>query len=356
MAMVLSTTDMANLRPLEEFNTPEEVLTVLRDITQIHKDRYLSTGELHRSISPTTIFISPEGRGVLPYLEESDFHCLPANPVFASFATLAKSTMQRKNVPDVDYLDDLESLYYTMIYLITTFRGPGEPMSANRRAKTLTHALSVWLNDGPLSAWSVLEKEGKLLCPMGFANEVVQPFFGPQFAYTMLLQSLHTVIHERYMEKMDNFGGRVDDGAEGDEQDNNAEGAEDELSEEELKRQHVRYDYDTFIWAFDCALEMLKDYSVMNASCIIPPSLSHLFTYNHNTEEDKEEQAKGEEGEAKVEEEVAPVTPEANDDGSGEDSSLEPSPVDEQDAEAELIKRGLGCADEVNDLLLNAIN
>ncbi|KAF9055826.1 hypothetical protein BJ165DRAFT_1428915 [Panaeolus papilionaceus] len=346
MAGVLpSVTDLATLRTLEEFKSPEEILIVLRDVTEVHKQNYITSGTLHRSISPSTIFISDSGRGLLPYPRHDNLYCLPANPIFASVSSLATSVLKRKKVLHVDYLDDLESMYYTLIFLATAYRGPGKPMTEQERAAELSHTLSVWINDGPLSSWSVLEKEVALLA-QGFGYGTVHKCFVP-FVFETLFEHLHDVLHVRYVAKIDELGlgERVDSASE-------EAGAPVEEETKEEKMATVVEDYDAFVASFDYALEALQEYRSMQDTGVIPASLSHLFAYTEapatevssSTEATVEVAKNADEGSLLA---IADAGDESDDSSSGS-PSLEGSPVEENDAQGDCIKRGLDCADDAN--------
>ncbi|KAF4609494.1 hypothetical protein D9613_012347 [Agrocybe pediades] len=124
-------------KPLEDFDTPEEVLYALRDAIQGHKNLW-DKGILHRDISVNNILIAHSGkvqqRGTLIDLDMAISIDRTKNLagthrtgtyVFQSVSVLSKARPGFENRHPHDYLDDLESFLYVLCWIAQRFENPG---------------------------------------------------------------------------------------------------------------------------------------------------------------------------------------------------------------------------------------
>ncbi|KIJ46125.1 hypothetical protein M422DRAFT_778612 [Sphaerobolus stellatus SS14] len=127
--------------PLRRYKDARELIVALHDAIAGHRSLHEDAGILHRDISPPNILLNPTGdmgnRGILIDLD----HAIRVdnNSPYAQVRCViyVAECHKRRNT----YLDDLESFYYVLIYVIVFYEKPGIPQ------KTRPEILQEW--EGP---------------------------------------------------------------------------------------------------------------------------------------------------------------------------------------------------------------
>lgn len=112
----------------------------------------------------------------------------------------------------LDYVDDLESFYYVLAYICTTFSGPDTKLATSTIPSPIKCVWSI-SEDGSLSSRifkaSFLEKETNLrFFKYGVGRGCVTPYFARQGIIESLLEDLHCILRYRYLRKVG--GGGID--------------------------------------------------------------------------------------------------------------------------------------------------
>lgn len=105
----------------------------------------------------------------------------------------------------LNYVDDLESFYYVLAYICTTFSGPQTKLSTSTIPSTIKRVWSI-VEDGSLSSRiskaSFLEKETNLqFFRYGKGSGCITPYFSCHGIIEALLEDLHCVLRYRYLRR-----------------------------------------------------------------------------------------------------------------------------------------------------------
>ncbi|KAF8167327.1 hypothetical protein B0H34DRAFT_669803 [Crassisporium funariophilum] len=207
-------------RTIDQFHSPREVLCALHDVILAHGKLFCRTGKIHGNINPKTIALGwpgakPGSQGYLlkpkPHLhnvtERTPSQNAKPNPIFQSISTLASQTLPRTHKLPPDYLDDLESLFYVLLWLTTTYTRP------SRHSARVPAPIVQWASH-PLSESAILSKERMFTRRgrEGYAGldawmEAHSCFAGGVFAD--LVREVHEVLLKSYEEKMAVYRPRV---------------------------------------------------------------------------------------------------------------------------------------------------
>lgn len=110
----------------------------------------------------------------------------------------------------LDYVDDLESFYYVLAHICTTFSGPHTRLTTSTIPSSIKCVWSI-VEDGSLSSKiskaSFLEKETNLrFFRLGRGSGCVTPYFSRYGIFEALLEDLHCVLRYRYLRKVGGEG------------------------------------------------------------------------------------------------------------------------------------------------------
>ncbi|KAF8808147.1 hypothetical protein BYT27DRAFT_7211731 [Phlegmacium glaucopus] len=251
-AFVSITVSPQYLRTLDQFDNRQELLYALSDAIAQHGEKWTTSGIVHGNINLNTIRIGnmhgpPGTRGILVNNHQSP----SATPVaFQSVMSIVEAIPGRMSrTVALDYVDDLESFYYVLAYICTTFSGPHTKLATSTIPSPIKCIWSI-SEDGSLSSRiykaSFLEKETNLkFFRYGVGRGRVTPYFSSRDIIESLLEDLHCVLRYRYLRKVG--GGGIDARPEG-------------LASEELQallRQEANDDYFSFKAFIEYAIDHL---------------------------------------------------------------------------------------------------
>ncbi|KIM49614.1 hypothetical protein M413DRAFT_35636, partial [Hebeloma cylindrosporum] len=190
-------------KSIVEFDTADEVLFAFRDAIAGHQNLW-NSNILHRDVSINNILIGIPGaeegwRGVLIDLDMAIWLDRAASLAEADFRTgtrafqsvrVLKSFLPKKARMCHDYLDDLESFFYVLIWICIGYSQPG------KMVEPIPELLSDWESENPIFA-------ARTKVDMYFTalEEMVEvtPFFGVIFQE--LLENVHgffsVVVHRK---------------------------------------------------------------------------------------------------------------------------------------------------------------
>ncbi|RXW19743.1 hypothetical protein EST38_g6120 [Candolleomyces aberdarensis] len=124
---------------IDNFSSPEELLAALRDAIQAHKG-LVATGILHRDITYNNVLIGIKGfesedgeRGIIIDLDMA-LGSRPIADICKDFRTSLMVTkyfadLNKEMIPAQDYLDDLESFFWLLVFLLFIYKPNGEKMA-----------------------------------------------------------------------------------------------------------------------------------------------------------------------------------------------------------------------------------
>ncbi|KAJ3539452.1 hypothetical protein NMY22_g4727 [Coprinellus aureogranulatus] len=173
--------------PIECFTSPHQVLCALRDAIAGHEALLAEHIRiLHRDISAQNVLLGREGappgeRGILIDLDLA-FRATEAKPtskvdynigvrIFQSLSVLG-SHYEEDIAPPHDYLDDLESFFYLMVYIFLRYRPDGSRHSSGEEGPSL---LLGWASDDPSEAHANKER---LFGPTKIARRLINIEWG----------------------------------------------------------------------------------------------------------------------------------------------------------------------------------
>ncbi|KDR85718.1 hypothetical protein GALMADRAFT_382414 [Galerina marginata CBS 339.88] len=117
------------------------------------------------------------------------------SPMFKSCIELSTLVLERPDIFPIDYLDDLEALYYSICWLCVAYIAPG----SWRPKETLSKPIWDWVHY-PLSKEVAQWKEHQLLYGPGIENEQIAFYFGTPFE--VMLRRMREVLRNKYWRKV----------------------------------------------------------------------------------------------------------------------------------------------------------
>ncbi|TRM59115.1 hypothetical protein BD626DRAFT_462824 [Schizophyllum amplum] len=185
-------------RPLEEFISKDELLSVFRDAIQAHWDLYELKDVLHCDISDNNIVINEHSgsslrRGLLidfdrAVLVDKEHKVGPIGDMTGSLLFMACDIVQYSERVAHGPRHDLESFLYVLMIICATYSGPSN-----------TPREDFDLSDSPMSAWMTGDGDRKALIMLQYEDDQFRTFldsvFDPYFDHLKdLVCELRTVI------------------------------------------------------------------------------------------------------------------------------------------------------------------
>ncbi|KAF8522008.1 hypothetical protein JB92DRAFT_2888933 [Gautieria morchelliformis] len=130
-------------KPIWKFSSRGELLLAFHDAVQAHLNLYQKANILHRDVSMGNILINTDegagegNRGILIDLDYAvRLEKLDTAPkTVGTRRFMSRNLLQKKHASSHSYLDDLESFYYVLSWLICEYDGPGD-VRTSRVTKT----------------------------------------------------------------------------------------------------------------------------------------------------------------------------------------------------------------------------
>ncbi|KIJ57186.1 hypothetical protein M422DRAFT_238775 [Sphaerobolus stellatus SS14] len=160
---------------LDKFASAYELISALRDIVTALKLLYVKYNVVHRAIAPWNIMlqgIKPGVKGAplarqgiwLDFSHAAFFGTQTTlKPPVSSPDTLIFTPLNALNEkPSTGPLDDIESIYYILCYILSTYKGK---VSLASEAETIPVLISLWSTAIPLQARTHKEQYFRLMWP-----------------------------------------------------------------------------------------------------------------------------------------------------------------------------------------------
>ncbi|RXW14933.1 hypothetical protein EST38_g10927 [Candolleomyces aberdarensis] len=204
---------------IDNFRTPEEMLAALRDAIQAHQTLY-SIGILHRDITHSNILIGIKGfesedgeRGVIIDLDMAIKNRRPILDICKDFRTgtlmfqsimvsrfFAKDSDDQTPHPAQDYLDDLESFFWLLVFLLFMYKPNGEKLPPH------SFHNQIWSFENEVSSYSMKSVFINNPSTLHDAEQAIDPDWHP--ACYKLFLNFYDFIHRVHQEKESGIGKR----------------------------------------------------------------------------------------------------------------------------------------------------
>ncbi|KIM37440.1 hypothetical protein M413DRAFT_30901 [Hebeloma cylindrosporum] len=137
-------------QPLDEFQNVKQLLSVISQALKAHRFAHDNARTLHRDVSPRNIMITSEGNGLLVDWDLSkDIERVhvesPSDRTGTWQFMAARLLLKPENRPIPDYTDDLESFWYTLLYI--TLRHCEHDYNLEKVVSTLNHMFHYMFED-----------------------------------------------------------------------------------------------------------------------------------------------------------------------------------------------------------------